>query len=313
MEQKVLLLPCSSYSAPELKSCLELILKEFAQVLPRTGAKVLLKPNMVKALSRESCGTTDPVFIEVLIECGLERGWQISVGDSPAIGSLEQAARANGLYDILKRQNIPLLQLSGNEHSALDDRDIYTAPQLKTFDALINVPKLKGHRQLYFTGATKNLFGCMAGKRKVWQHMHLSDRESGLAFAQMLLDHANKVAPCLNIMDGIRAMAGPGPIHGKPVFEGLIAASANFMALDLAVFEHLGGEIDEDPLMILQQRKSPKTPAQLLFPLGRPPRGAFYFPTREQRAPISFRPWVLLRLMWREFMSQRTKGKTLPR
>ena len=304
MEPKVILLPCSSYSPPELKPCLELILKEFAQVLPTSGAKVLLKPNMVKALSRESCGTTDPVFLEVLIECGLERGWQISVGDSPAIGSLEQAARANGLYDVLKRLKIPLVQLSGNERSSLDGRDIYTAPQLKNFDAVVNVPKLKGHRQLYFTGATKNLFGCMAGKRKVWQHMHLSDRESGLAFAQMLLDHANKVAPCLNIMDGIRAMAGPGPIHGKPVFEGLMAASTHFTALDAAVFEHLGGEMSEDPLMALAHRQGLVHQTQVAFPLGRPQRGDFYFPTRAQRAPISFRPWVLLRLLWREWMSQ---------
>jgi uncharacterized protein (DUF362 family) len=302
---QVMLLPCKSYNLPDLKNCIEHIFKNFAEALPPQGAKVLLKPNMVKALPRESRGTTDPVFLEALIDCGLENGWNLSVGDSPAIGSFEQTAKANGLYEILKRKNIPLVEFSGNFTTSWEGRPVHIAPQLKDFDAIINCPKLKGHGQLYYTGAVKNLFGCMGGKRKVWEHMKWGDQNEGQNFAQMLLDQALVIKPCLNIMDGIMAMAGPGPIHGQPVFEGLIAASTDALALDFAVFKHLSGDASQDPIMVyLHQSNLGPLLTNIVSPLGIPPRGDFYFPSHNQRKLISFRPWILARMAWRDLLSK---------
>lgn len=301
--EKVILAPAPDYSSVVLRPALERILTDFGADLPKSGDRVMLKPNMVKALSRESCGQTDPYFVAEIAKLGLDLGWKLAVGDSPAIGSIHQTTKASGLDELLKKIGVPIVQLSGNVEVSWNGRPCSLAQQLSDFDALINLPKLKGHGQLYYSGAVKNLFGCIGGKKKVWLHMKIGDQDHGLAFAEMLLDQALAVKSSLSIMDGVNAMAGRGPIHGTPVTEGLVAASLCPVALDLALFKYLEGDVSQDPLMSLLGSQKWEKPC-LDFPMGEVPRGDFYFPTPEQRKPISFRPWVLLRLAWRQMRSK---------
>lgn len=296
--------PGFSYEARALEALSEQIFKDFGQHLPESGSRVLFKPNMVKALPRASCGQTDPAFLCALVDRGLDLGWKITVADSPAIGSAEQAAKVSGLWAMLQKRDVPVLSLSGAVEETVEGRRCRIATECVEADAVINVPKLKGHGQLYYTGGIKNLFGCVAGKRKIWHHMHLADREGGRLFAQMLLDHARACHTTLTVMDGIEAMAGRGPIHGEAVFENLVAVSTDPIALDAAVFEHLSGVPAEDPVMsLLLEKQALAQYYHLNLPMGSLGRGAFYFPAREQRKPISFRPWVLARMAWRNLLS----------
>ena len=75
----------------------------------------------------------------------------------------------------------------------------------------------------------------------------MGDKDGGSIFARMLLDTAEIVKPCLTIMDGIEAMAGRGPLHGKPVSENIIVASNNAVALDWALLQQLGGTLKRGP------------------------------------------------------------------
>jgi ferredoxin len=65
-------------------------------------------------------------------------------------------------------------------------------------------------------------------------------------FADMLLDVLLTAAPDLFIMDGVLGMEGNGPQSGKPIKLGVMLASDNALAIDLAVCEMLGIE----PLVI---------------------------------------------------------------
>lgn len=301
----VALYPCASYEQIDLNPVFDSIFQTFVDELPKRGDKVLLKPNMVKALSRASCGQTDPDFLIHIIDRGLDMGWKVSLGDSPAIGSVQQTTKANGLWEALQKRAVPLVQLSGNREVLSRGRVCHLAKELNEFDHLINVPKLKGHGQLYYTGAIKNLFGCVGGKRKVWLHMKLGDRNGGHDFAEMLVDHALAAKPSLTILDGIRAMAGRGPIHGESAHEGLVAASVCPFSLDQSVFAHLNGDVRKDPVMthLLEVKLMESIPV-MLYPKGLPARGDFYFPKDEERKPISFHPWVLTRLAWRNVLSK---------
>jgi len=300
----ITLLPCQTYEAEAIAALLEEHIKPYLPNLPGQGASILLKPNMVKAIRREKCAQTDPIFLEGVMLWSKARGWKLSIGDSPAIGSAHQAAKVSGLDEVCRRQGVPLVELKGNRVVTSGQATRWVSRSLDDFDGVVNCPKLKGHGQLYFTGAVKNLYGCMKGKRKVWLHMKHGDHRQGQDFAKMLLDHARVVAPVFNILDGIRAMAGPGPISGEPVHEGLMAMGVDPLALDQIVFEHLGGDENSDPIMKLARETGclEKHPT-LLLPLGLPPRGDFYFPGFSDRKPISFRPWVLLRLAWRSACS----------
>ena len=300
----VVLLPCKEYDPEAIARLIEDNAKPFQEQLPGTGAKLLLKPNMVKAIKREKCVQTDPIFLEGVMLWGKGRGWELSIGDSPAIGSAHHAAKVSGLDEVCRRQGVPLVEMKGNREEAVGEGTATVTRSLDDFDGVVNCPKLKGHGQLYYTGAVKNLYGCMTGKRKVWLHMKHGDSRAGADFAQMLLDHARAVAPVFNILDGVQAMAGKGPISGTPVSEGMVAMGVDPLELDFHVFRHLGGELEMDPVLKLADAQGCfESETELLCPLGVPARGGFFFPTPEERKPISFRPWVLARMAWRDFRS----------
>ena len=42
-------------------------------------------------------------------------------------------------------------------------------------DGIINLPKMKAHQLTRITGAVKNLFGCIPGKRKALYHVQFQD------------------------------------------------------------------------------------------------------------------------------------------
>lgn len=305
---QVMLLPQKGYQHEELIEKLELILNHFALALPGEGAKVLLKPNLVKSAERKTAAQTDCEFMHALIVCGQKRNWNIAVGDSPAIGSARQVGKTSGLTQVCDTLNVPLITLEGAETKEVDGRMTSISTTLKQFDAIINVPKLKGHGQLHYTGGVKNLYGCVGGKRKVYRHVAMGDKEGGRLFARMLLDVASLVKPCLTIIDGIDAMAGRGPLHGKPVQENLIAASTDPIALDWhLVHEQLGGDIQQDPVLNLVDEMTEyhlHKSAEIVTPLGRPERGDFYFPGQHERKPISFHPWILIRFAFRNLKSK---------
>ena len=300
----VTLIPCHGYDAESIASLLEEHSEPYLKDLPSQGAKILLKPNMVKAISREKCAQTDPVFLEGVMLWGKARGWSLSIGDSPAIGSAHHAARVSGLDAVCQRQGVPLVEMKGNREVHEGDASATVTRTLDDFDGVVNCPKLKGHGQLYYTGAVKNLYGCMKGKRKVWLHMKHGDAGQGADFAQMLLGHAKAVKPIFNILDGVKAMAGKGPISGTPVHEGIIAMGRDPLSLDQVVFDHLGGDESSDPVMVLAREKGLlRDDLDVRLPLGAVSRGEFFFPGHEDRKPISFRPWILLRMVWRDFRS----------
>jgi len=104
-------------------------------------------------------------------------------------------------------------------------------------DLIINLPKLKTHTLMTYTGAVKNLFGCIPGGTKQAYHAKAGTKEN---FANLLLDIWLNVNPQLSIMDGVISMDGDGPSHGSPVHSGIIMASDNAIAMDLAA-EHIIG------------------------------------------------------------------------
>ena len=105
-------------------------------------------------------------------------------------------------------------------------------------DGLINLPKLKTHCQLYMTGAVKNLFGCVAGKRKAWWHFKAGSYRD--YFPLMLVETARLLNARLHLLDAVLAMEGNGPASGTPRRAGLLLASEDPVALDRVACEAAG-------------------------------------------------------------------------
>jgi ferredoxin len=97
-------------------------------------------------------------------------------------------------------------------------------------DVLISLPKLKTHGFMMFTGAVKNLFGCIPGLDKAQYHLKVPDRDD---FGAMLVDLMLACKPALAVMDAVVGMEGDGPAGGTPRHVGALLASADCLALDV--------------------------------------------------------------------------------
>ena len=113
-------------------------------------------------------------------------------------------------------------------------------------DCVITLPKLKTHGLVRLTGATKILFGVVPGMLKIGYHTKL---QTAAAFSEMLLDLLGLVKPRLAIMDAVVGMEGKGPSAGSPRQVGVIAASADSVALDVVCAHLVGLSAREYPLL----------------------------------------------------------------
>ena len=118
-------------------------------------------------------------------------------------------------------------------------------------DKIINVPKLKAHQQLLLSGALKNPFGAIVGKRKAYWHFRYAQPE---IFTDMIVGVYKKVGPVLNIVDAIVAMEGAGPIGGQPRKLGVLLASTDGAAVDRVACELVGALAEKVPMLAAARR-----------------------------------------------------------
>lgn len=238
---KVSIIRCNDYSEGTLRTALENLLGPLGGIKKyvKKNQRVLLKPNLLFPSARDEAVNTDPAFVCAVARLVIEAGGNPIIGDSPAFGTAEQVARKCGLLDYAKKLGIEIIEFNRPVHVTLKDgylmNRITIDRSVLEADCIINLPKLKTHQQLGFTGAIKNTFGCVNGKRKTLMHLRFSGRETD--FGRMLLDVHKLVKPSLNIVDGVVAMEGSGPRKGIPRNLGIILASENGLAVDRVIKE----------------------------------------------------------------------------
>jgi len=242
MNSNVHIKKIESYSIDKIESFIHEALSIIDKKGPlfSTGQKVMLKPNLLRGFSPEHCVTTHPKVIEAV--CRVLKDYsigQITISDSPALGSLQAVASKAGYDNLKSKYDVKITPLTNpvpfeNEEGI---PHLKIAGCLKEFDHIINMPKVKSHCQMGMTLAIKNLFGLIIGKRK--PVLHCLVKNDKIKFGKMLIDIARHVNPCLTIADGIEAMQGQGPIHGSPYPLGVLAASTDMTALDRIAAEIL--------------------------------------------------------------------------
>ena len=239
----VVLLNCDTYKVDHVTTILRKggeYLGGFSRFIS-PGDRVLIKPNLLAPYPPESAVTTHPSVIEGIIRHVLASGGQPFIGDSPAFGDVYTVAEKAGIAPLCDKYGIPLVPFTEPVEVSIQDpwlKKIYVDKIVLEADVIINVPKLKTHVQVGFTGAVKNLFGCIPGKRKALWHFKAGDEDH--RFGRLLIETYKKIKPALNIIDGIVMMDGNGPAQGDPRPLGLVALSEDAFLLDRVICEIIG-------------------------------------------------------------------------
>ena len=92
-------------------------------------------------------------------------------------------------------------------------------------DAVVDLPLMKTHEFMAYSGAIKNLFGCVPSNKRIYLHPYLPE-----VFYRLY----TLFKPQLTIMDARIGIEGNGPTKGKPVKMDLMLTSNDALALDIA-------------------------------------------------------------------------------
>jgi uncharacterized protein (DUF362 family) len=264
---------CADYSQPLVDKAVEDSIRLLGGIgeFVGKGDNVLLKVNLLIGKDPKYAVTTHPSIVRAVIKLVRAAGGKPSVGDSPSAASFEsfdQMTANAGLKQLCEGLEVPLIELDEPEEIKVDGRmmkSFMLSGRLKGFDVIINLPKLKTHSLTMYTGAVKNLYGCISGRRKALYHTLAQD---GIRFSELLLDLHRIIRPKLSIMDGIIGMEGDGPAAGNPRKIGVIVAGRSPLAVDVVSSEIVGMRRDVPLLDIALSRKMPEADLNNLTLLG---------------------------------------------
>lgn len=238
--------------------------------IPRPGSRVLVKPNLLSA-DNEGLVCTHPLVVRAVCLVLLDAGCGVTVADSPGFGTASRVARKIGLETALADLDLTVTTLARPTPvtTSFGARVGVSRDALEQ-DCILNLPRLKAHKQMRISGAVKNLFGTVVGMRKpLLHHLH---GDKGVRFESVLLEVADHLPPTTSLLDGIVSMHVTGPICGEPNATEFLAASVSPVALDTAVYSMLGLAAGDVPLWneALRRHLPGSDAADLTYPLASP-------------------------------------------
>ncbi|MBP7735904.1 MAG: DUF362 domain-containing protein [Spirochaetes bacterium] len=252
--------PCTSYNPdktyPALKKALDAIRYKCTR-----GCKVLIKPNIIGQNTPDQATTTHPGIIDAVCRYFKELGCAITIGDSSAfyqggctLAGMEKSgiAAVAGKYgaSIVPFETTRLRKITSGRYL----NPFYVTEAVFDHDLVVNVPKLKLHRLARYTGAIKNVYGCVVGGSKQLYHKQFQHRDDYQdAWGKPIVDVYEAVSPRLTIMDAVIGLDKNGPAaNGEPRFTGLVLASESGPALDMVACRIIG----YDPMWVPAVREA---------------------------------------------------------
>ena len=206
------------------------------------GSVVMLKPNAGHAEPPETSVCTNPEVIRAVIrEVKKAEPKEIVICEAAAIGcdtvecfevsGIAKMAEEEGVecYDIKRDKDLVNVAVRGYK-SNLDH--IKLPRRLMEADHLINLPILKAHASMVFSGALKNIKGVVQDK------VHMQMHQQNLTMAMM--DVWSVCKADLNIMDAYRAASGYSPHMPVPIESNMILGSKDPVAIDRVACEVTG-------------------------------------------------------------------------
>lgn len=254
--KKVGICACGTYKEAEVLATVRKLFDSIGGIsnFIKKGMVVALKPNLLLPVKPETNATTHPEIVGAVGRLVIEAGANPIIVESPGgpynKGILRKIYKKCGLTDICTKYNIEINFDTSLKKVSVDKygrkRSFSILKPLVDADFIINLPKLKTHGMMAYTGAVKNMFGAIAGTEKATHHMNVPDYD---AFASNMIDICLAADPDLTIMDAVEAMEGNGPSAGVTRKLGFLMISENPFLLDMAAHDIIGLKEEESYIM----------------------------------------------------------------
>jgi len=192
--------------------------------------KIFIKPNLSHPEYLPGV-VTSPELMQQLVGLLRDGNSEVIVGESNGFNypcwtafdktGTEAAVKAAGGSVInLSEDKVVEVKFQGNTPL----KRLFLPKTILDADAVVDLPLMKTHEFMAYSGAIKNLFGCVPSNKRIYLHPYLPE-----VFYRLY----TLFKPQLTIMDARIGIEGNGPTKGKPVKMGLILTGNDALAVDV--------------------------------------------------------------------------------
>jgi uncharacterized protein (DUF362 family) len=195
---------------------------------------------------------TSPTLTYELVSLLRDEAEEVMVGESDGFnypcrlafektGTEAAVKKAGGIIVNLSEDKVVEVKFQSN--GAL--KKLFLPKTLLDADAVVDLPLMKTHEFMMYSGAIKNLFGCVPSNRRIYLHPYLPE---------VLYRLYSVLEPQLTVMDARVGIEGNGPTKGKPVKMGLMLTSNCALATDIIATKIMGLNWKETYLDYIAQK-----------------------------------------------------------
>jgi uncharacterized protein (DUF362 family) len=196
----------------------------------RGKRKIFVKPNMSHPEYVPGV-VTNPALISELVSLLRDGAQEVVVGESNGFNyPCASAFEKTGIEAAVKEAGGTVINLSEDKVVKVNFEDgkqvkrLFLPKTVLDADAVVDLALMKTHEFTMYSGAIKNLFGCVPSNRRIYLHPYLSE-----VFYRLY----SVFKPQLTVMDARTALQGNGPTKGNPVKMDLMLTSNDALAIDM--------------------------------------------------------------------------------
>lgn len=208
------------------------ILKEAVAASGLRGKqKIFVKPNISHPEYLPGV-VTSPQLLSELVGLLRDGASEVIVGESNGFNyPCDSAFEKTGIDTAVKKAGGSVINLSEDkvvkvkfQTNSSPLKELFLPKTVLDADAVVDLPLMKTHEFAMYSGAIKNLFGCVPSNKRIYLHPYLPE-----VFYRLY----SILKPQLTIMDARIGIERNGPTKGKPVKMNLILTSNDALAIDI--------------------------------------------------------------------------------
>jgi len=209
----------------------------------RGKKRIFVKPNLSHPEYVPGV-VTSPTLAYELVGLLRDNAAEVIVGESDGFNyPCRVAFKKTGMEAAVKKAGGAIINLSEDKIVKVKLqtdgghlKELFLPKTVLDADAVVDLALMKTHEWAMYSGAIKNLFGCIPSNKRIYLHPYINE-----VFYQLY----RILRPQLTVMDARVAIEGNGPTKGTPVKMNLMLTSNCALAIDLVVSKIMGLNLEE--------------------------------------------------------------------